>query len=118
MAVPRRSRHGAYPAVGPGDRAGAVGRRARPYCVGRGACAGCVIALGLFGQLVEVHNASVADELEKVCTLFPEGPVRSACDAMKCNANKSESCGGADTLLVYPFDCSSEYEVRGDGRRG
>ena len=29
------------------------------------------------------------------------------CDAMKCAANHSESCGAADIMLVFPFHCAS-----------
>ena len=45
-------------------------------------CAVCTALVLLTEQLAEVHNHTVAKELEVVCDLFPKGPVREGCDAL------------------------------------
>ena len=45
-------------------------------------CLICTALVLLGEQLAEVHNNTVAKELEVVCDLFPKGPVREGCDAL------------------------------------
>lgn len=45
-------------------------------------CFACTVLLGLVDQLAEIHNVSVADAMEMLCSFLPEGGYRDACDIL------------------------------------
>eukprot|EP00041_Stephanoeca_diplocostata_P012168 m.202731 g.202731 ORF g.202731 m.202731 type:complete len:510 (+) comp18841_c0_seq3:113-1642(+) len=45
-------------------------------------CAACTVIVSLIEQLAQVHNNTIDKEVEKICDLFPDGPVRDGCDGV------------------------------------
>ena len=45
-------------------------------------CATCTVLVALLEQSASVHNATIDEEVAKICTIFPAGVIQNACKAV------------------------------------